>query len=200
MSDTKACPWCGETILAVARKCKHCGEFMDDPKGPETDVAASGGWEHLGGGYWQCRAHRNLVCEICHEKPVGLGGPPSEELRRSIMVLPSIMAPLHAAHEAKVHAAHEAAKAAAVRAGEERRRAPTTGTVPNSRWDKWPISAAADRSSGVLACPNCRGSSFKAKRSFRAKALLIPTVGIGVLAAPKTRVKCITCGTEYLRR
>ena len=28
--DTKACPFCGEQILAVAKKCKHCGEFLDD--------------------------------------------------------------------------------------------------------------------------------------------------------------------------
>lgn len=29
--DTKACPFCGETVLAVAKKCKHCGEFIDVP-------------------------------------------------------------------------------------------------------------------------------------------------------------------------
>lgn len=27
---TKDCPYCGEEILAVAKKCKHCGEFMDN--------------------------------------------------------------------------------------------------------------------------------------------------------------------------
>jgi hypothetical protein len=27
---TKACPWCAETILAEAKKCKHCGEFLVD--------------------------------------------------------------------------------------------------------------------------------------------------------------------------
>ncbi len=28
-SSTKECPFCGEEILSKARKCKHCGEFLD---------------------------------------------------------------------------------------------------------------------------------------------------------------------------
>jgi len=28
--ETKDCPYCGEEILAKAKKCKHCGEFLDD--------------------------------------------------------------------------------------------------------------------------------------------------------------------------
>ena len=28
--DTKQCPYCGEEILAVAKKCKHCGEWLEN--------------------------------------------------------------------------------------------------------------------------------------------------------------------------
>ena len=27
--EMKTCPYCGEEILAIAKKCKHCGEFLD---------------------------------------------------------------------------------------------------------------------------------------------------------------------------
>jgi TM2 domain-containing membrane protein YozV len=30
-ATTKTCPSCAETILAAAKKCKHCGEFLDRP-------------------------------------------------------------------------------------------------------------------------------------------------------------------------
>ena len=36
---TKNCPFCGEQILAVAKKCKHCGEFLDEKNAPVTRTA-----------------------------------------------------------------------------------------------------------------------------------------------------------------
>ena len=34
----KNCPYCSEQILSTAKKCKHCGEFMDEEEGhhPKT--------------------------------------------------------------------------------------------------------------------------------------------------------------------
>lgn len=52
---------------------------------------------------------------------------------------------------------------------------------------------------GVLTCPFCGGTQFAAKRSAGAKVGLGLTIGLGALLAPKTRVKCITCGKEFLR-
>ena len=30
MEKTERCPYCGEEILAIAKKCKHCGEWLDE--------------------------------------------------------------------------------------------------------------------------------------------------------------------------
>ena len=60
------------------------------------------------------------------------------------------------------------------------------------------ISQVGDRTPAGLACPKCGGTNFKAKRSRGAKILLAP-IPIAIAAAPKSRVKCVTCGTEYQR-
>lgn len=61
------------------------------------------------------------------------------------------------------------------------------------------ISEVADRSEGDVRCPKCGGTQFKAKRSGRGKVIGVATVGVGAVLAPKSRVKCVTCGTEYRR-
>ncbi|MCH5176125.1 MAG: hypothetical protein J1F40_09580 [Prevotellaceae bacterium] len=33
--NTKRCPYCGEEILSVAKKCKHCGEWLEKENGVE---------------------------------------------------------------------------------------------------------------------------------------------------------------------
>lgn len=46
--ETKLCPYCNEEILAVAKKCKHCGEFLDKEFSAKTsfaDIAVEDKWK-----------------------------------------------------------------------------------------------------------------------------------------------------------
>ncbi len=39
---TKRCPFCGEMILEIAKKCKHCGEYLDRSMVPTSGTAGAG--------------------------------------------------------------------------------------------------------------------------------------------------------------
>ena len=39
--ETKKCPYCGEEILAVAKKCKHCGTWLDGRDEAQASIPAT---------------------------------------------------------------------------------------------------------------------------------------------------------------
>lgn len=47
MEQTKKCPYCGEEILAVANKCKHCGEWLDKGKPSQQSKSEKDDYEQL---------------------------------------------------------------------------------------------------------------------------------------------------------
>ncbi len=51
---------------------------------------------------------------------------------------------------------------------------------------------------GQVRCPVCGSTFFTEKRTGKAKWLTVPTIGLGVLLAPK-RLKCGGCGTNLKR-
>ncbi len=68
LTGTKSCPFCAETVLTAAKKCKHCGEFLDPvlirsqsqgavsattPAQPdEAIIRRIHDWEHLSSILW----------------------------------------------------------------------------------------------------------------------------------------------------
>jgi DNA-directed RNA polymerase subunit RPC12/RpoP len=61
-----------------------------------------------------------------------------------------------------------------------------------ARLNKSKISQVGKQTGGGLACPKCGSTQFKAKRSAGGKVM-------GGVLAPKTRVRCVACGQQFMR-
>ncbi len=161
MDETKVCPWCGESILVVAKKCKHCGEFLEPGDEPTAPVAPR---YQFNGLRWKCLAHDNFFCVGCRKE---FGSPPG--------LWPGLGEPKTWPYE---------------RSDEEK--AAYSGAIGHRQL----LSAVGKQGDAGLACPKCGSTQFTAKRSMTGK-LLLPIVSIALL--PKTRVKCVACGTMFKR-
>ena len=60
--EKKRCPYCGEEILAIAKKCKHCGEWLPEEvvEDPKKQIPCPICGEEIDEGL--------DVCPYCHEK------------------------------------------------------------------------------------------------------------------------------------
>lgn len=63
-SYKKVCPYCGEEIMAAAKKCRHCGEWLDkDNHSPQSNITCpSCGKQILEG---------SKICPLCKEPLTG---------------------------------------------------------------------------------------------------------------------------------
>jgi hypothetical protein len=63
---TKACPYCGEKILVVAKKCKHCGEFLDGSRQKQGKAIfkASGDFIGMICSYHVMDARKNVLAKL----------------------------------------------------------------------------------------------------------------------------------------
>ena len=72
--ETKNCPYCGEEILAVAKKCKHCGKWLHEPPQPKQMIPCPICGEEVEEG--------TEVCPHCKEQ-IGVDAPVQETVQES---------------------------------------------------------------------------------------------------------------------
>lgn len=207
MEDTKRCEWCAEEILAAAIKCKHCGELVARPpaglSGPvlSEDCPVCGAAAGTGGlsvrghlkrqhGMSDEEAQATVAADQAAQGPPEPGSPPPPPCPHCAYRPTSSRDAF--LHESNVHTGRSAT-------GTMTR--PTSSRSPSytGKGGRKKLSSVGTKTEGGLACPKCGGMQFTAKRSKKGKIIGFTTLGVGGLVAPKSQVKCVTCGTMFKR-
>jgi hypothetical protein len=163
-------------------------------------------WEFAGGNAftqgWKCLAHDKKICTTCSK----LAKHPARGHEGQVFPASSLPAPLEP-HTTMTCAVGPCTSLREVGSSYCGKHGPKSANSSNSSSTTYtgamgsrkPLSAVGAQTDHGLACPKCGGTQFVAKRSNKGKVVGFATLGVGGLVAPKSQVKCVTCGTMYKR-